>query len=474
MFLKFINIRKFVKKIGKFTKNFPPLHRLIANTFNFYIIYILPIFSLYKKFDLKKTKDISKILGLQSIRLIKLNNIDLTNRDTLKKSFKKIDFKEGGWCVYHKNAFDILDKKLFIESYRNKSIGLKILINDKEIASDKNNTSYGLRPFGRYSNVKEILRVGNRMFLLNIGPKIYDLIRLEDKNGIRCYAYLISNIESKDVEIPKKDYARFLNFLEVEKWLEPTWTTTFLIDDFDTKKKSSNLVLNMRGETKFLDFQAFAIPKENEYINQIVEDFGVTAFGEKRLFSNSNFLYQVLPEVNDGKRDTLKRWKEFDKMFNKINLSINNKNILDVGCNIGMNCYYALSRGASFVYGIDKKEISNRANHLLNSLGATRYEILGLDLNYSKDLNKISELLENKIDFVFYCSIDGHIGYPNQIRDIPFKYILHEGHPNTSLEENINNLLINNWLNTNSSNILFKEYISDGDSPSRPLILASR
>ena len=138
-----------------------------------------------------------------------------------------------------------------------------------------------------------------------------------------------------------------------------------------------------------------------------------------------------------------------------------------------MNCYYALSE-VQVLYTELIKEISNRANHLLNSLGATRYEIHGLDLNYQKDLNKISELIENKIDFVFYCSIDGHIGYPNQIRDIPFKYILHEGHPNTSLEENINNLLINNWLNSNSSNILFKEYISDGDSPSRPLILASR
>ena len=64
MFLKFINIRKFIKKIGKFTKKFPPLHRFIANTFNFYIIYILPIFSLHKKIDFKKTKDISKIIGI--------------------------------------------------------------------------------------------------------------------------------------------------------------------------------------------------------------------------------------------------------------------------------------------------------------------------------------------------------------------------------------------------------------------------
>ena len=80
----------------------------------------------------------------------------------------------------------------------------------------------------------------------------------------------------------------------------------------------------------------------------------------------------------------------------------------------------------------------------------------------------------NSIDIIFYCSIDGHIGYPNQIRDIPFKYILHEGHPNTSIEENIDNLLKHNWLNKKSYKILYKNYIEDGDSPSRPLLFVSR
>ena len=140
------------------------MHKFLANTFNFYIIYVLPILNLYKKLNFNKTKDISKVLGLQSIRLIKLKNIDLSSRDNLIKSINK-EFKEGGWCIYYKNAFEILDPKLFLDSYKDKSLGIKIVINDKIISSDKRNEIYGLRPFGRYSNVKEILRVGNRMFL---------------------------------------------------------------------------------------------------------------------------------------------------------------------------------------------------------------------------------------------------------------------------------------------------------------------
>ena len=44
----------------------------------------------------------------------------------------------------------------------------------------------------------------------------------------------------------------------------------------------------------------------------------VLLFWCKKNFSKENFLYQVLPEVQDGKRDTLTRWSEFDKIFKKL------------------------------------------------------------------------------------------------------------------------------------------------------------
>ena len=201
MFLKYISLRKITKRIGNVTKKFPLIHRFLAKIFNLYIIYCIPILNFHKKFKYYRKKDITKILGLQSINIIKSKNIDLTSRDNLIKSTKSIKVKEGGWCVYYKNAFDIIDQNLFLDSYKNKSIGLKILINNKNKNPKKSRNSYGLRPFGKYADVREILRVGNRLNLLNIGPKIYDLINLEDKNGLRSFAYLVENIEEKEKSI---------------------------------------------------------------------------------------------------------------------------------------------------------------------------------------------------------------------------------------------------------------------------------
>ena len=475
MSLRFPKIRTTIKRIGKHTKKVPTFHKFLSKSYNFYIIYLLPFLNLRRKILNFKKNNISNILGLQSIKVIKSNHIDLKDRESLINSLKNIKYKEGGWCIYYENAFKIVDRKFFPDSYEDYSIGLKILINNKKIKGKNEKDLYGLRPFGKYANIKEVLRVGNRMSILNIGPKIYDLICIEDKNGIKAFAYLLENIELKDNQkLNDQETNIFLKNISKDKWLKPTWSTITLIDDFDLEKDYPNIIRNNKNELKFIDFQAFSIHEENNYIQNIVKDFAITSFGEKRIFSDKNYLYQVLPEIKGGKRDTLKRWNTFDLIFKSIDFSLEDKIILDIGCNIGMNCYYSLSRGAKFVYGIDKKNVAEKARLILNALGLTRLNIFGLDLNTEIELNRINKIVKDKIDILFYCSIDGHIGYPFQIKDLLFKYILHEGHPNTTLEENINNLYINNWLDKNTSKILYKSYITDGDSPSRPLLLAVR
>ena len=475
MFLRYLNFKKLIKSVGYLTKKRPLLHKFLSKTYNFYIIYFLPIINIHKRLKFFRKKNISKILGLQTIKLIHVNNIDLGSRTNLINSLKHLEVKKGGWCLYYKNAFDIIDRKKFLDSYNEKKIGLKILINSKKISSKLKKSSYGLRPFGKYAHVKEILRVGNRMNLLGLGPKIYDLICLEDKKGFQAYAYLVENYDYlEDTKLNSNDLKLFLKKMSKDKWLKPTWDTTYLIEDFEVERDNPNLLKTKNDKVKFLDFQAFSIPNENDYIHEIVKDFEVTSFGEKRLFSKKNYLYQVLPEIQGGKRDTLKRWEAFDKIFRQVDLSLENKVILDVGCNIGMNCYYALSRGSKFAYGIDKEEVALKCKLILNAFGVTRSNIFGLDLKSIKDLDKIQNFLDNDIDIIFYCSIDGHIGYPSQIKELKFKYILHEGHPNTNLDENINKLYSNKWLTKTTSKILFKSYLKDGDSPSRPILLASR
>tara|TARA_A100001388_G_scaffold182021_1_gene136354 strand:+ start:23789 stop:25213 length:1425 start_codon:yes stop_codon:yes gene_type:complete len=464
-----------IKSIGRITKRFPLFHKTLSNFYNFLIIYILPLKNINRLLSRKSKKELNNIIGKQTIKKIFVEDINLSTRESLLLSLDKLEIEEGGWCVYFKDAFKIIDYKFFPKSYKKHNIGIKILINEKNKIKNKNLSSYGLRPFGKLADIKEILRVGNRLSFLNLGPKIFDLILLEDNYGNKAFAYLLEDINGDKIcYANKKEIKLFIKEILNDKWLQPSWNTTFLIDDFEINRESSNIILDKNNQYKFIDFQAFSIPNEFEFLKEIVNNSSETAFGRKRIFSDQNYLYQVLPEVQSGKRDTLKRWKLFDNLFESHDIKIENKIICDVGCNLGMNCYYSLSKGASYVYGIDKKNISKRASLLISSLGGTRFKFIGLDLKDNNDLEKIKFEISNQIDILFYCSIDGHIGYPSQIKDIMFKYILHEGHVGTTIEENFYNLLKNNWLNKSQSKIIFKTYLKDGDSGKRPIFLASR
>ena len=468
MFLRSLKFKYNIKKIGLFTKKYPIFHKFLYKSYNFYIIYISPIFYIYKKLKFNNRK-LSTILGLQTIEKIE-TNLNLSSRKELSLSLKHLNLEYGGWCVYYKNAFEILDSKLFPNFYKKENIGLKILINDKKIKTQKK-SAYGIRPFGKYGDVKELVRIGNRLNFLNLGPKIFDLIILKDINNIEVYAYMVEDINGKNLD--KKDellFKSFKNNLLQDNWLKPAFNTTLFIDDFLINKKSSNFKKNKKGEIKFIDFQSFSISNEKDYLDKLVSSFSETGFGRKRIFSNKNYLYQVLPVIQNGKRDTLKRWKVFDELYKNSKINLQDKIILDVGCNLGMNTYYALTKGSKFVYGIDKDLISQKARTLLLSLGSTRFKIFGLDLNSKNDLKKINLLIEEKIDILFYCSVAGHIGYPSEINNLNYKYILFEGHTDTTIEDNYKTLKSENWLKKDLCKILYKTYISDGDSGERPLL----
>ena len=71
MFLKYISLRKITKRIGKITKRFPLLHRFLQKYSISMLFIAYLILNLHKKFRYYRQKDITKILGLQSINLIK-------------------------------------------------------------------------------------------------------------------------------------------------------------------------------------------------------------------------------------------------------------------------------------------------------------------------------------------------------------------------------------------------------------------
>ena len=128
--------------------------------------------------------------------------------------------------------------------------GFKILINDKNKPKD----GYGLRPFGKTANVKEILRVGNLLFLNKIGPKIYDLILLEDDFKNTAYAFLVQDIKKNESKkINDEELSKFLKKIETLKFLQPAFRNIKNSYDFKIDNNSENIVKSANDKIMFLD-----------------------------------------------------------------------------------------------------------------------------------------------------------------------------------------------------------------------------
>ena len=99
--------------------------------------------------------------------------------------------------------------------------------------------------------------------------------------------------------------------------------------------------------------------------------------------------------------------------------------------------------------------------------GFSSFDIYGVDLKS----NSVLDLLPyKKIDFIFYMSIEAHIGFPEWLDHINFTYILYEGHEGESIDT-IKEKITSSRLNVEILDMLKSQ---DVDSLSRPLLLCRK
>ena len=148
--------------------------------------------------------------------------------------------------------------------------------------------------------------------------------------------------------------------------------------------------------------------------------------------------------------------------------------VLDIGCNAGLMLYSALGEGAVWAMGWDRPQITDAAQQLLFSLGASRFHLQDADINPAYPLYEdIPEHIKGSLaeSVVFYFSVRQHIGLLEDLQQIPWRVLLYEGHQGEKLEDVP--ALLADWL-TDQVTLGASMYIGDGDSESRPFCILIR
>jgi hypothetical protein len=146
------------------------------------------------------------------------------------------------------------------------------------------------------------------------------------------------------------------------------------------------------------------------------------------------FLYQEIPGLDQpAKRSPRMRLQAWDPLLQRAGVSIEDKVVFDVGCNLGLMGAEYLRRGARWVHGWDQPKVVDAARKVLLSVGCTRFSLTGGTLDQDSDLaSDVPDHLnalgrDNAI--LSYLSVRGHIGFLPGLARLPWRYMLYEGHP---------------------------------------------
>jgi len=397
--------------------------------------------------------------------------------ESLIKSKNLSDFKsklESNGISYFEGEFQIFITKnnlsKVIKSDYEKSFGLKIIKSTEfgdcstpMIMSKNVSDSSTYLHKKLVGSVSDVLTVENLLYHHNLSPRVFDLIKLKLDDAV--YFGLIV-----------EDYGdEFVYGSEAETFLKDFFGICENIgidivggedqSDFKPPKFKNNIVRDQSTKKiGYVDIQNFYLNKSHFHKRLQDKINTYTPFGEKSIFKKGLYAYQGgIGYGIKGKRDSELRLEKTKILLNRNNVSLIKQDVLDVGCNLGLFLFYSLSEGAKYACGLDTPEIAPVTRELLFSKSFTRFDVFGEDLRKAK----LKNLKKKKFNFVFYMSIEKHIGFPEWFTKLSIDWMLYEGHEGENHKILLQKLKAQNW----DKYIVDKDIIADGDSLKRPIFL---
>jgi SAM-dependent methyltransferase len=261
--------------------------------------------------------------------------------------------------------------------------------------------------------------VANLLHRRGLGPRLYDARRTADGTAFA--------LEPTEAEVaPPADSRRVLE------------AVGRLIDDglLAPRDASWREPANVGGSgdgARYTAFDRLQVADERRMIDEVLsrEARSELHFGREYRLRGNRYLYQSVPGVGAaGRRNSRVRWDRMRDLLAGAAVKLENRLVLDVGCNAGMMLAAALSDGAVWGVGWDLPAVAGRAGEVLSALGFTRLDTVGADLVPAYPLTRdVPEHLAPLLDgcVVLYLAVSHHIGFLDELADIPWSAIVFEG-----------------------------------------------
>jgi hypothetical protein len=251
---------------------------------------------------------------------------------------------------------------------------------------------------------------GNLLHQDGLGPRVYDAVRLAGDPGLE--GYVVAHEPDEAAIPPGAEAAARLARLMGDGAL------------------MADAAVPGPGAPGLARFRA---PDGGALVRRMLdgETAGTLHFGRERRLGPRRYLYQSIPTTGDaGRRDSARRWREITRLLGESGVTLEDRLVLDVGCNAGMMLAAALADGAAWGLGWDLPDVCDTARTLQASLGATRLDLTGAEMSPEYALRPgVPPHLEERLGgcIVLYLAIRHHIGFVSDLGEIPWRALVYEG-----------------------------------------------
>lgn len=315
--------------------------------------------------------------------------------------------------------------------------GLKIMKNPGSV--DESNYLMGRAKgdssiqLGMVHSHRHLSLVANLLHARGVGPRLYDLVNLKCDDQIRT-AYVVQDVGVDAPSVAQCEAGiQKLRDLDAEGVIKVILPDGFADPEFECPSCGNNALVDSDGQFQYIDFQNFLLGDYEKFLTNLATAAAEqTHFGDTNALRGGRYLYQSVPGVKlPGKRDVANRMKTLTQLLDQAGVSVGERLVLDVGCNIGMMMSQYLKLGAKWCHGWDRATTTPHTERMLLALGCTRFSTTGTDITKSRalanDLPKHAAAALNGC-VISYLAVRGHLDWLDSLREIPWSFMIYEGH----------------------------------------------
>jgi hypothetical protein len=419
------------------------------------------------------------VLPVQTARRINIPNLELSNLDSFLSELKQsgLPYGTGGHAVYLPP--ETVESTAFreVSNYYPANIGLKIVKHPGGISE----AVYVYKGDGEsrlhlklIHNLRHLTLVANLLHVNGVGAKLYDLVELECGNNLWT-AFVVEHVAKPVTSTTVcENGIKTIRDLEQRNLVKVILPSGFDDEEFQCPDCSGNAFMTVDGEFRYIDFQNFSLTAYGTFLKSVALDAAEAShFGDKSILRGGSYLYQSVPGVSlPGKRNPEKRMEVLRSLMKEAGVSVDNRLVLDIGCNVGMMMAQYLKLGALWCHGWDQEVVVPHTEKLLYALGCTRFSTTGGVITQSIDLqSSVASHLQPHLNgcAVSYLAVRGHIDWLDALKEIPWGFMIYEGHEGETTEQSMRYL--KEFNKTVPFRIAAQAEYEDGDSEPRTVAI---